>query len=103
MWEVATGRRTGSFKLIDRRSIADPNLDTDVLSFNPANPILMSVSNKLLRLWNLQTGELIRKLEKEEIGERFQVRLTDWSPDGRLLMTGSKNDNAVLIWEILPK
>lgn len=103
MWEVATGRRTGSFKLIDRRSFADPNLDTDVLSFNPSKPILMSVSNKLLRLWDLQTGELIRKLEKEEIGERLQTRLTGWSPDGSLLMTGSKNDNAVLIWEVRPK
>lgn len=103
MWEVATGRRTGSFKLIDRRSIADPNLDTDVLSFNPSKPILMSVSNKLLRLWDLQTGELIRKLEKDEIGERLQIRLADWGPDGSLLITGSKNDNAVLIWEVLSK
>lgn len=103
-WEVATGRQTGSFKLIDRRSFIDPNLDSDVLSFNPAKPILMSVSNKLLRLWNLKTGDLIRQLGKDEVGDRLkQIRSAHWSPDGSLLITGSKNKNAVLIWVIRRK
>ena len=103
-WETATGKLTGSFKLVEKYRFPAEYYDVDALSFNPTRPILMSVSNRLIRLWNLETGEMIRKFEKDEIGESFrQKRFANWSADGSLLMTGSKDSNAVLLWEILPE
>ena len=95
-WRIADGTRTGSFKLVEKRNLIDGVYDRDVvLSFNPTKPILMSVSNKFIRLWELETGKMLEKLER--------VGVTQWSPDGTLLQTGSEDKNRILLWEILYK
>ncbi len=101
-WEIASGKQTGSFKLIQKTRLLDEGYsDSDALTFNPKKPILMSASNKLIRLWNLETGELIKSLGKDEIGENFrQKRFASWSADGDLLLTGAPDEGAVLLWEI---
>lgn len=100
-WEIATGKQKGSFKLIEKYQFPSRYVDFDALTFNPTKPILMSASNKLVRLWNLETGEMIKSIGKDEIGDSLrQKSFANWSPGGDLLMTRSKDENAILIWEI---
>lgn len=79
-WDVSTGKQTGSFKLVDKYRFTDRNYDSDALTFNPAKPVLISASNKLIRLWNLETGAMIKSLGKDEIGEN--LRQKNVSPPG---------------------
>jgi WD40 repeat protein len=44
-------------------------------------------------LWNVQTGEEVRRF----IGHSNQVRDIDFSPDGKYILTAS-NDNTARLW-----
>src|SRR5664280_1570758 len=51
--------------------------------------------DKILRLWNLETGACTRELE----GHTSAVTDVAWSSDGRRALSGS-SDNTVRLWDV---
>ena len=55
----------------------------------------MSSHDRTLRLWDLQTGELLRTL----VGHEGMVFAAAMSPDGRQALSGS-HDRTVRLWDL---
>jgi WD40 repeat protein len=51
--------------------------------------------DRIVGVWNAQTGELLHKLERHE----GPVLALDFSPDGKILATGG-NDNKIALWQV---
>ncbi|HEX8289132.1 MAG TPA: hypothetical protein VF556_14105 [Pyrinomonadaceae bacterium] len=80
--------------------------DYEAFSFHPSEKILLSVSNKVVRLWKPETGELLQEIKetnKNKSKELFQRFVARWSPDGNLLMTAANENKSVLLWEVFRK
>ncbi|PSB43226.1 hypothetical protein C7B80_24915 [Cyanosarcina cf. burmensis CCALA 770] len=87
----------------------EPNFDKDsvkslighsewirAIAFSPDGKYLISGSNdRTVRLWDLQTGQLIRLLK----GHKERVKYLRVSEDGNLIISGSA-DSTLKIWEI---
>jgi len=66
------------------------------VSFTPDGTILASgCSDGIVRLWNVQTGDLVMKLE----GHLKDVSNVEFSSDGTLLASGS-SDGTIRLWGI---
>jgi WD40 repeat protein len=66
------------------------------VSFTPDGTILASgCSDGIVRLWNVQTGDLVMKLE----GHLKGVSNVEFSSDGTLLASGS-SDGTIRLWGI---
>ena len=65
------------------------------LAFSPDSKTLLSSSNdKTVRLWDVQTGQLLHLLT----GHRDRVKCVGISPDGQILLSGSA-DSIVKAWD----
>ncbi|MDE5112314.1 MAG: WD40 repeat domain-containing protein, partial [Trichodesmium sp. St7_bin2_1] len=87
IWDIKTG------KLL--RSIAGQNSQVNALAITPDGQTLVSVgSDKLMELWNIQTGSriLTRIPDKES-----EVNVLAFSRDGQILVTGS-NNGTIRLW-----
>ena len=87
----------------------EPNFDKDsveslighsdwirAIAFSPDGKYLVSGSNdRTVRLWDLQTGQLIRLFK----GHKQRVKCIQISEDGKLIISGSA-DSTVKIWEL---
>jgi WD40 repeat protein len=100
LWDVATGRLIATFPMLAKEGHMPLSgiyyNDLDGLSFHPRLPILMATNNNFIRFWNPVNGELLQTIENP--GSNAQ-----WSADGQLLLTISKDQNFVQIWELAQK
>jgi WD40 repeat protein len=89
LWSVATG--------LLFRDIPDAHSDTVFgLCFNGDGKLLASgAADKFARVWNVQTGKLVRNFE----GHTHHVLDVSLRYDGRALVT-SGADNAVKVWDV---
>lgn len=85
VWDTATGKLSYALPRVED--------DTKFLCWSPNGRILVTSSNDSATLWNAADGTPL-----QELGERARYPIR-FSPDGRTLATGSKNDVA-LLWEI---
>jgi WD40 repeat protein len=67
--------------------------DRDELSLHPTLPVITATSNKLVRLWNAETGELMQTLENTG-------GTAEWSTDGKLLLTSTEDRTSIFVWDV---
>ena len=86
IWNVETGEAKLSLASTGEKSVS--------VIFNPQGTILATTNDKGVTLWDAQTGELLATLGEA----RYPV---SFSPDGRTMATGARNNTAIL-WELQP-
>lgn len=77
----------------------------ETFSFHPSEKILLSISNKVVRLWKSGTGELlqeIRETDNNKLQRLHQRAIAKWSATGDLLMTAANENKSILLWEVFP-
>ncbi len=97
IWDASTGRLKGTIPMVltySRIPFDWGFKDRDELSLHPTLPIITAASNKFIRLWNADTGELMQTLENTDVR-------SDWSADGKLLVTFTNDRPRVFVWEVV--
>lgn len=84
IWNVETGEPKLSLASTGNKSVS--------VIFNLAGTVLATTNDKGVTLWDAQTGDLIATLGEA----RYPVA---FSPDGRTIATGARNNTAIL-WEL---
>lgn len=84
IWDVETGK--------PERSLASTGHKSVSIIFNLDGTVLATTNDKGVTLWDAMTGELVATLGEA----RYPVA---FSPDGRTIVTGARNDSAIL-WEL---
>lgn len=83
--------------------------DFDVLRFHPNGKLILTVSDKTVRLWNAENGELLQtladpnKVESKEKDKNKDDGLSgwgDWIRGGDLVFAPGKDGKSILIWEV---
>jgi WD40 repeat protein len=93
---IATGSTLGTVKLWDaatgelRLTLKD---SVSLQSFSPDGRWLATVGDQTAQVWDTVTGALKARL----VGHRGSIRSLDWSPDSRMVATGS-GDWTVKLW-----
>lgn len=85
LWEVATGREVRRFAGNDTGLAFSPN----------GRQILTVGQDSNVRLWDVQTGKVIRVLK----GHTSFLNRVEFSPDGRRALSGS-SDGTVRLWDL---
>lgn len=84
IWNVETGEVKLTLASTGNKSVS--------VIFNPEGTLLATTNDKGVMLWDAQTGDLLATLDES----RYPVA---FSPDGRTIVTGGRN-NAALLWEL---
>ncbi len=109
IWDTQSGKLVAKLPLIydDEHDWFVGTLVTnyEIFSFHPSEKILLSVSNKVVRLWKPETGELLQEIketDKDKSKLLHQSYIARWSPHGNLLMTAADENKSILLWEVFP-
>ena len=88
LWDVKTGREKMSFS---------PHGAVASARFSPKGDLIVTGSwDNSAKIWNAQTGQVIRKLEG---GHTSFVNTAVFSPDGRFVLTAS-DDGTAKLWNV---
>ena len=96
IWEVGTGRLKGTFPMLltyERTPFLFGIDNLDRLSVHLTLPIVSAVNDKFVRMWSLETGELLQRIDNAGRAE--------WTTDGKLLLTFQKGLEVAQIWEVV--
>lgn len=83
---------------ITPRTIIEHNYDITCAEFSPDGDIIASLStdkDNLVRIWNVESGELVKTLE----GHENTVNQIVFSPDGKQIISCS-SDKTIRIWDV---
>ncbi|HEU4432041.1 MAG TPA: hypothetical protein VFR51_01510 [Pyrinomonadaceae bacterium] len=97
IWDVSTGILKATIPMVltySRFPLDFGFKDRDELSIHPTLPLISASSNKFVRLWNAETGELMQTLENT--GGK-----SAWSADGKLLLISSEDRTSVSVWDVV--
>lgn len=97
IWDASTGRLRGTIPMVltySRIPFDWGFKDRDELSLHPTLPIISAASNKFIRLWNAETGELMQTLENTDVR-------SEWSADGKLLVTFTNDRPRIFVWDVV--
>ena len=84
IWNVESGEVKLTLASTGNKSVS--------VIFNPEGTLLVTTNDKGVTIWDAQTGALLATLDEA----RYPVT---FSPDGRTIATGARNDTAIL-WEL---
>lgn len=97
IWDVSTGTLKATIPMVltySRFPLDFGFKDRDELSIHPTLPMISAASNKFVRLWNAETGELMQTLENAG-------GTSAWSADGKLLVTATEDRTSVSVWDVV--
>ena len=95
LWDVNTGQLRAELpedKDISKTALFGTYLHGIEVRFSPDGRLLLTMSDKSIRVWEAQTGKFIATLEAARPPVAF-------SPNGRLLVTRG-SDKGVLLWKV---
>src|SRR5262249_43032012 len=99
IWDVASGKRV--------QQLPEPGRSAHCIAFSPDGKVLATGSGQIIylpgprdadniiHLWDIATGKEIRRLAGHTMG----VTSVEFSPDGRMLASGTRGAT-VRIWEV---
>jgi len=97
IWDVSTGALKATIPMLltySRNPLDFGFKDRDELSIHPTLPLISAASNKFVRLWNADTGELMQTLENTG-------GTSAWSADGKLLLISPEDRTSVSVWDVV--
>jgi WD40 repeat protein len=94
LWDVSTKKVVAELK---QDSTESGNVGVFSVAFSPDGKTMVSGNGDgTLDFWNTATGERVATIAAHS----NSVRATAFSPDGRLLATGSRQENVVKVWDL---
>jgi RNA polymerase sigma factor (sigma-70 family) len=88
-WELASGGRQTTLR-------ADGKDPISVLAYAPDGKVLAGTQERQVCFWDVRTGEKLRSRQ----GHSLDVVTAAFAPDGRTLVSGSK-DSTALVWDVV--
>lgn len=97
VWDATNGSLKATIPLVltySRIPFVFGSTDNDILSLHPTLPLISAASNKVVKLWNAETGGLMQTLENTGGNAR-------WSADGKLLLTFTGDYTSAFVWDVV--
>jgi WD40 repeat protein len=66
------------------------------MTFSPDGKTLATTCNKIIKLWEISTGRLIRSFE----GHTDRIHALAFSPDGKTMLSVSNSDKTMKLWNV---
>ncbi len=85
-WDLRSGQKIRSFSVPGTQIVASPD---GILAVTSGEGLVTTV-------WNMESSRVVRTLDGLE-GHTFCF----WNPDGRILVTDNRKENAVRVWKIV--
>ena len=97
LWELKTEKEIVNIENLDNKALLQTMILTIKTAFSPDGKMFASSGNdNLIKLWNVETGQLINLFK----GHNSYVESLQFSSDGKKLLSGSDNDNTIILWYI---
>ncbi|EMI22295.1 WD repeat-containing protein, partial [Rhodopirellula maiorica SM1] len=73
-----------------------PDAHVYVTDFSPDGRLMLGAGDQGIRLWDVDSGELVHELQ----GHEGYVNAAAFSPDGKIVISGGWQDNMVVLWDV---